>query len=259
MLHAEYKKSKNQSPPPITDHRLPSNSLLITAVTAKTSLKVTMFKYLLITSALLGSSLLQCSAFAPANKPFAATRASSLQMAYDMVAEPEGGEEIQAIDTMVDSRMKHMGPNTEIKSDEGDVQTFWLTASADGKLIGEYLRQIEKDASKKANFPGFRKGQIPPYAKPQMTNFALQEGIVKTCEAAVAAYGLLSLKGSDGSVEVHEDMKDITKGYKTGTSVQFTATFAAIFDPAKAQSDDVEEEATVAEDAEEEATAAAEE
>jgi len=63
--------------------------------------------------------------------------------------------------------------------------------------------------------------------------FSVQEGIIKTCEAAVAAYGLKPLSGEAGAVEVHEDVKDICKGYKVGTSVEFTATFSAIFDPEK--------------------------
>lgn len=163
-------------------------------------------------------------------------------MAYELVDEPEGGEEIQSINTMPDSKMKNMGENTELKSDEGKVHTFWLTASADAKMIGEFRKQVEKDASKNANFPGFRKGQIPPWAKPQLTMFSVQEGIVKTCEAAVQAYGLKSLPGSDGSVEVHEDVKTISNGYKIGDSVQFTATFPAIFDPENVQDEEKENE-----------------
>lgn len=88
-------------------------------------------------------------------------------------------------------------------------------------------------------------GQIPPYAQPQMTMFAIQECIIKTCESAVDAYGLKSLPGSDGSVEVHEDVKDMSNGYKQGSSLQFTATFQATFDPEKQKK---EEDAAPSED-----------
>ena len=200
---------------------------------------------------ILGLASIHSNAFSPSS-PFRSAQlrlSNPLQMAYELVAEPEGGEELKSIDTMADSRMKNMGIHNELKSDEGDVYSFWLTASADGKMIGEYRKQVEKDASRNANFPGFRKGQIPPYAKPQLTMFALQEGIIKTCEAAVAAYGLKALSGSDGSVEVHEDVKEISSGYKIGESVQFTATFAATFDPEKQQSQEEEEvETAVAEE-----------
>ena len=192
------------------------------------------------TIALLGLSTLQSSAFSPSIQS-ASLRQHQLAMAYELVAEPDGGEEIKSIDTMPDSRMKNMGPNKELKSDDGDVYTFWLNAKADGKMIKEYRTTVEKDASKKANFPGFRKGQVPPYAQPQLTMFAVQEAIIKTCESAVGAYGLKSLPGSDGSVEVHEDIKEICSGYKIGNSVEFTATFAATFDPAKSQTTEAEE------------------
>eukprot|EP00557_Chaetoceros_sp_GSL56_P007723 CAMPEP_0176505194 /NCGR_PEP_ID=MMETSP0200_2-20121128/16358_1 /TAXON_ID=947934 /ORGANISM="Chaetoceros sp., Strain GSL56" /LENGTH=153 /DNA_ID=CAMNT_0017904719 /DNA_START=284 /DNA_END=742 /DNA_ORIENTATION=- len=145
---------------------------------------------------------------------------------------------------MPGSRMKNMGASGDEQQQEGEgqVYTFWLEAEADGKLIKEYRIQVEKDASKKANFPGFRKGQIPPYAQPQMTMFAIQEGVIKTCESAVAAYGLKALSGEAGSVEVHEDIKEICNGYKLGDPVKFTATFKATFDPEKMAKGEVEQE-----------------
>ena len=170
--------------------------------------------------------------------------------AYELKAEPEGGDEIDAIDTMDGSRMKNMGITTDAKSDDGDVYTFWLTAEASGALVKKFRVQVEKDASKNANFPGFRKGQVPPYAQPQMTTFAVQEGIIKTCEAAVNAYGLKALSGSEGSVEVHEDIKDICKGYKVGTDVQFTATFMATIDPEKQAPEEPEEAEEINEEVE---------
>lgn len=76
-------------------------------------------------------------------------------------------------------------------------------------------------------------GQVPPYAQPQITQFAIQESIIKTVEAMVSAYGLQSLSGSDGQVKVHEDVAEMTKGYKTGTSIPFTATLNAAYDESK--------------------------
>lgn len=187
----------------------------------------------------------------------ASTYLQKTAMFYSVQPEPEGGEEVSPIDTMPGSRMKNMGQDGDATSSgdgEQKVFTFWLEAEADGKLIKEYRTQVEKDASKKANFPGFRKGQIPPYAQPKMTMFAIQEGVIKTCEAAVSAYGLKALSGEAGSVEVHEDIKEICKGYKIGDPVKFTATFKATFNPEKKQQDEEqgeEEEVKVAEAVEE--------
>lgn len=129
--------------------------------------------------------------------------------------------------------MKNMGVCEGIDGKDGPVYSFWLTAQANGKLISEFRTQIMKDASKKANFPGFRKGQIPPYAQPKMTAFALREGIVKTVENAVSAFGLKALDGNDGEVEVKEDIQEILKVYKLGDDVAFTATLKCEFDPEK--------------------------
>jgi len=79
-----------------------------------------------------------------------------------------------------------------------------------------------------------------------MTMFALQEGIIQTCESAVAAYGLKSVPDTDGgSVEVLEDVKDLAKGYKMGSNVAFTARFVATLDAEKRSAVVAEEEVAV--------------
>lgn len=71
----------------------------------------------------------------------------------ELKPEPEGGEELKRVSSSLpDSRVKNLGP------DEGEgVHKFWLTAKADGKTIKKLRDQTEREASKKANFPGFRK------------------------------------------------------------------------------------------------------
>ena len=76
---------------------------------------------------------------------------------------------------------------------------------------------------------------MPPYAQPQITQFAVQEAVIQTVEGVVEAYGLKSLKGSDGEVTVHEDVTALAKAYKTGDSIAFTATLNAAYDPEKQQ------------------------
>ena len=44
-------------------------------------------------------------------------------------------------------------------------------------------------------------------------------------ELSLEAYGLEKLDGSAGEVTVHEDIKDLVKGYKFGTDVAFTASY----------------------------------
>mmetsp|Transcript_27536 Transcript_27536/g.75834 ORF Transcript_27536/g.75834 Transcript_27536/m.75834 type:complete len:234 (-) Transcript_27536:267-968(-) len=161
-------------------------------------------------------------------------RTSQLSLAVELKEEPEGGEEISALSaSMPGCRVKKMDELKGVKCDFGTPYEFWMTATADGALIKELRTTILKDAAKKANFPGFRKGQVPPYAQPQITQFSVQEAVVKTVQAVVDGYGLKELEGNDGQVEVHEDVKDICKGYKVGNDIQFTATLNAAFDPSK--------------------------
>jgi hypothetical protein len=49
-------------------------------------------------------------------------------------------------------------------------------------------------------------------------------------EQSLEAYGIESLPGSAGEVTVHEDIKDLCKGYKLGNDVAFTATYRGKFD-----------------------------
>ena len=81
---------------------------------------------------------------------------SSSLYAAELVAEPEGGEELTKISSSLPgSRMKNLGAE-----DEEGVFKFWLSATADGGMVKKFRLQTEKDASKKANFPGFRKVRI---------------------------------------------------------------------------------------------------
>eukprot|EP00527_Entomoneis_sp_CCMP2396_P007793 CAMPEP_0198144556 /NCGR_PEP_ID=MMETSP1443-20131203/16433_1 /TAXON_ID=186043 /ORGANISM="Entomoneis sp., Strain CCMP2396" /LENGTH=221 /DNA_ID=CAMNT_0043807963 /DNA_START=71 /DNA_END=736 /DNA_ORIENTATION=+ len=159
---------------------------------------------------------------------------SSLHMAVDLVAEPEGGIELSPVSSsMPGCRVKQMDELQGVKCDFGTPYEFWMTAEVDGALVKEVHTQISKDASKKAAFPGFRKGQVPPYAQPQITQFSVQESLIKTVRAILDGYGLKELAGDDGKVEVKEDVADMCKGYKVGGSLKFTATLNGSYDPEK--------------------------
>jgi hypothetical protein len=88
-----------------------------------------------------------------------------------------------------------------------------------------------------------------------MTGFALQESIISTVQAAVGAYGLMALDGSDGEVEVKEDVQEIVKTYKLGDDVSFTATLKCEFDSTKQGSGETADKTETEEAIAEEATA----
>lgn len=98
----------------------------------------------------------ECYAFV--SKPsFSPVRNRLVLNAVELTAEPEGGEELEAVKTLEGSRAKNMGEVEGMKNDDGVVYNFWITATAEGALIKELNTQVLKDASRKANFPGFRK------------------------------------------------------------------------------------------------------
>lgn len=93
--------------------------------------------------------------------PIAVTKSVMvLNAVVDLKPEPAGGEEIVAVKSMDGSRMKNMGVAEGVKNDDGIVYKFWLMATAQGDLIKELNAQVLKNASKKANFPGFRKVRL---------------------------------------------------------------------------------------------------
>jgi Bacterial trigger factor protein (TF) len=167
--------------------------------------------------------------------------ASTAVAIVPLFPEPPGGIEIQPLipntSSIGVSRMKQLDtelpPSSSSSLTGSPIYQFWMTTYSDGKSIQEIRQTILKDASKKANFPGFRKGQVPPYAQPQITQFAIQESIIKKVEQMVLDFGLESISGSDGQVQVHEDVSEMTKLYKTGTSILFTATLSAKYDESK--------------------------
>jgi hypothetical protein len=59
----------------------------------------------------------------------------------------------------------------------------------------------------------------------------------------IEAYGLKTISGSDGEMKVNEDVMAISKGYKIGDSIPFTATIKAVFDPEKKLQQQKEESA----------------
>ena len=81
---------------------------------------------------------------------------TSFLQAVELFPEPEGGKELTAITSMPGCRIKELEELT-LKATLGTPYKFWMTAEVDPTLIKEIRTQILKDASKKANFPGFRK------------------------------------------------------------------------------------------------------
>ena len=101
----------------------------------------------------------------PASSMIGRAPTISAAQAVPVEPEPEGGKEITAVTSSLPGcRMKQMDELSSITSDLGTPYQFWMTAEVEASLIKEIRTQILKDASKKANFPGFRKVRTWPLA-----------------------------------------------------------------------------------------------
>ncbi len=70
-------------------------------------------------------------------------------MAVELVAEPDGGEELVAISPMADTRMKNMGEFDGVVEDaDGTVFNFWLASTANGELIKQTRIALSKEAAR---------------------------------------------------------------------------------------------------------------
>ncbi|GMH75490.1 hypothetical protein TrLO_g8986 [Triparma laevis f. longispina] len=129
-----------------------------------------------------------------------------------LCARPPAGETLPPIVT---------DPSTTSIVKTGDT-TYWLSHSCTGPEILNTKKQVIKESAKNANFPGFRKGQIPPWAMPKMSTFAIQECITSSLNELLKGH---DLEAKDGKVEVVEDVQEIGKNWKEGDDVHFTAEF----------------------------------
>lgn len=187
-------------------------------------------------------------------------------MDHELEPEPEGGEEVAPLvaggaeKAGYTIRLKDLGPVDEkddafyLNEELGrTVHNFWMSAIADGNEIEKTRTTVLKQSAKNANFPGFRKGQIPPYAQPKMTNFALQEVLVTSCQEAITRFGVNEInEGQLGAVTFNENVEELSKKYNTKSflSAPFTANFRATFDPEAVRENGEAEEEEVAQEAE---------
>lgn len=146
--------------------------------------------------------------------------------------EPTTGEAV-AVSGISDCRVLRLGRVTadeleDVELEAGEeVSEFWVRMTVPGEATEGYMRKLMTEAKKNANFPGFRPGQIPPYARPQMVAFAMEEAINTGLLDVIDDTGLKAMSGDDAQAKILEDIKKLSKTFKPGTPLTFTATFRA--------------------------------
>uniref|UniRef100_A0A7S2CEA7 Trigger factor ribosome-binding bacterial domain-containing protein n=1 Tax=Florenciella parvula TaxID=236787 RepID=A0A7S2CEA7_9STRA len=155
---------------------------------------------------------------------FTPMRAPLRRSSLSMGRETEGAAvDCQMPDTVVRRLDKQDMPHISLADGEG-IYEFWMSTTVPGGVTKDSMMKIEKDAAKNANFPGFKKGQIPPWAKPQLKAFCVEDAINNAILDAIESAELTALEGDDRKAEVVEDVKELTNSFKIGTPLSFTAT-----------------------------------
>ena len=104
----------------------------------------------------------------------------------------------------------------------GQIAKYKLVLEIPGSFSRQQRKKSISSLKERANFPGFRKGTIPPFIKKDIDSFVLQESINNMLDEACTELGLKVTEGEKGGPEM--DMDDIKSRFKVGTDFQFECT-----------------------------------
>jgi hypothetical protein len=168
----------------------------------------------------------------------ASTTTSGAGGGVELKPEPEGGTELPLNKLCPEYRVKEMreldpaeveAKYSELAADGTPkvkpTHEFWMTGVIDTYGVELNKKALLKDMKAKANFPGFRKGQVPPYAMPQVVLFSIQDALIAAVKVVIEEFGL----NNGGEVTIHEDVEAIAKSYKAGVNITFTASVQAAY------------------------------
>ena len=113
---------------------------------------------------------------------------------------------------------------TAVKGDEvkngGHKYTFTVTVPGDMSM--DSYTTIMKDFKKNAQFPGFRKGTIPPFMLPKVKQFVILDCLEKTLSEAVKEEGLMLADDEVKPTLDDEQTKVLTKDFKEKDGFKYT-------------------------------------
>jgi len=154
--------------------------------------------------------------------------APAVQESIERGEKPEGDEIACPVDDVELIRLGEPIAVEDSSCDEGEANfEYWMRMTVPGEKTQEYFSKLMAEAKRNANFPGFKKGQIPPYARPQMVYFCLEEAINVGMLDALEAASVKPLEGENAKAEILEDIKALSKTYKPGNEFTFTAKLRA--------------------------------
>lgn len=101
----------------------------------------------------------------------------------------------------------------------GEIAKYKLVLEIPGTYSREQRKKSLADLKKNANFPGFRKGTIPPFIKQDVDAFVLEDSISRMISEACVELDLKPIEGEKGGPEM--DLDEMKPRFKVGTDFQF--------------------------------------
>ena len=103
-----------------------------------------------------------------------------------------------------------------------DGHKYTFTVTVDGTMSKDSYAVIMKDFKKNAQFPGFRKGTIPPFMLPKVKQFVILDCLEKTLTEAVKSEGL-KLASDDRKPTLDDaQTKTLTSSFKESDGFTYT-------------------------------------
>mmetsp|Transcript_1920 Transcript_1920/g.5775 ORF Transcript_1920/g.5775 Transcript_1920/m.5775 type:complete len:207 (-) Transcript_1920:119-739(-) len=103
---------------------------------------------------------------------------------------------------------------------------FGLEVSGDKSK--EIFQNIFSEFKKNAKFPGFRKGQIPPFMKVEINRFALEECLTNSLSSALEQNNLKMSEGDKVIPDYSPKVSEMRKKFKPGQPIEYTVEVACV-------------------------------
>ncbi|CAM9108484.1 unnamed protein product [Scytosiphon promiscuus] len=119
------------------------------------------------------------------------------------------------------------GKKLEIVDEEQGVWKYEFDIEAPGPRTQSLNDRILNEIKKKSDFPGYRKGEIPPRLMPEANKYVIEEIMNDCLLTAMDTYDLIGAEGDGSEANINTDIEEMMKVFKPGKPLSFTCTFDA--------------------------------
>eukprot|EP00188_Purpureofilum_apyrenoidigerum_P001982 Plantae.Rhodophyta-Purpureofilum_apyrenoidigerum.ctg21625.p1 GENE.Plantae.Rhodophyta-Purpureofilum_apyrenoidigerum.ctg21625~~Plantae.Rhodophyta-Purpureofilum_apyrenoidigerum.ctg21625.p1 ORF type:complete len:190 (-),score=46.88 Plantae.Rhodophyta-Purpureofilum_apyrenoidigerum.ctg21625:269-838(-) len=105
---------------------------------------------------------------------------------------------------------------------------YRFSVEVSGGKSKEIFQNIFSEFKKNAKFPGFRKGQIPPFMKVEINRFALEECLSTSLSSALEQNNLKLCEGDKVIPDYTPKVSEMRKMFKPGQPLEYTVEIACV-------------------------------